>query len=166
MSQICRMADALDAGARRKRRVHQHHGGTQVRQIIGDGLRVVTGNRRIWEQPREQPGADGGDLVQMQRAAGVLAERTFVHDGEHASAGRGLLSRPLPFRLFEQGTPGERGVSAIPAMNRRADSRRCHGLARCVRRRSRRVGCPFARAPHLDGSPAQLAVYGPHIAGR
>ena len=37
VTQIRLMADALDPGARRKRRVHQHHSGTQVRQIIGDG---------------------------------------------------------------------------------------------------------------------------------
>ena len=43
------------------------------------------------EQSGKQPGADGGDLVQVQgRAAGVLAERAFGHDGEHAGAGRGL----------------------------------------------------------------------------
>ena len=95
MAQIRLMADARDTGARRKRRVHQHHGGTQVRQIIGDGLRVVTGDRRVLEQSREQGGADGGDLVQVQgisrtRAIAALAERAFGHDGEHAGAGRGL----------------------------------------------------------------------------
>ena len=90
MTQIRVMTDALDPGARRKGRVHQHHGGTQVRQIIGDGLRVVTGDRCIWEQSGKQLGPSGRDFVQMQRAAGVLAERAFGHDGEHAGAGRGL----------------------------------------------------------------------------
>ena len=95
MAQIRVMADALDPGACRKRRVHQHHGGTQARQIIGDGLGVVTGDRRVREQSGKQPGANGGDLVQVQgiprtRAIGALAERAFGHDGEHAGASRGL----------------------------------------------------------------------------
>ena len=43
VAQIRVMTGALDPGARRKRRVHENDGGMQVRQIIGDGLRVVTG---------------------------------------------------------------------------------------------------------------------------
>ena len=95
VTQIRIMAGALNPGACRKRRVHQHHCGTQARQIIGDGLRVVTGDRRVLEQSGEQPGADGGNLVQVQgiprsRVIGALAEGAFGHDGEHAGAGRGL----------------------------------------------------------------------------
>ena len=95
VTQIRVVTDALDPGACRKRRVHQHHGGLQVRQIIGDGLRVVTGDRRVREQSGKQPGADGPELVQVQgiprsRVIGALAEGAFGHDGEHAGAGRGL----------------------------------------------------------------------------
>ena len=95
VTQIRVVTVALDPGARRKRRVHQHHGGTQARQIIGDGLRVVTSDRRVLEQSGKQPGADGGDLVQVQgiprtRAIAALAEGAFGHDGEHAGAGGGL----------------------------------------------------------------------------
>ena len=95
VTQIRVMTGALDPGARRKRRVHQHHGGPQARQIIGDGLRVVAGHRCVREQSREQTGADGGDLVQVQgiprsRVIGALAERAFGHDGEHAGTGRGF----------------------------------------------------------------------------
>ena len=95
MTQIRLMADALDPGACRKRRVHQHHGGTQVREIIGNGLGVVAGDRRIWEQSGKQPGTGGPELVQVQgiprsRVIGALADGAFGHDGEHAGAGRGL----------------------------------------------------------------------------
>ena len=90
VAQIHVVTDALDPGARRKRRVHENDGGTQARQIIGDGLGVVTGHRRILKQSGKQPGPGGRDFVQMQRAAGVLAEGALGHDGEHAGAGRGL----------------------------------------------------------------------------
>ena len=95
VTQIRVVTGALDPGARRERRVHQHHGGMQVRQIVADGLRVVAGDRRVREQSSKQPGADGGDLVQVQgiprsRVICALAERAFGHDGEHAGAGRGL----------------------------------------------------------------------------
>ena len=66
MTQIRVMADALDPGACRKRRVHQHHGGMQAGQIVGDGLGVVAGDRRVREQSSKQPGANGGNLVQVQ----------------------------------------------------------------------------------------------------
>ena len=55
----------------------------------------MTGDRRILKQSGKQPGADGGNLVQVQgiprsRVIGALAEGAFGHDGEHAGAGRGL----------------------------------------------------------------------------
>ena len=55
----------------------------------------MTCDRRILKQSGKQPGADGGDLVQVQgiprsRAIAVLAEGAFGHDGEHSGAGRGL----------------------------------------------------------------------------
>ena len=90
MAQIRVVTGALNPGARRKRRVHQHHCGTQARQIIGDGLCVVAGDWCVLEQSGKQPGTDGGDFVQVQRAARVLAERALGHDGEHAGTGRGL----------------------------------------------------------------------------
>ena len=95
VAQIRLMADALDPGACRKRRVHQHHGGMQAGQIVADGLGVVAGDRRVREQSSKQPGADGGNLVQVQgiprtRAIAALAEGALGHDGEHAGAGRGL----------------------------------------------------------------------------
>ena len=95
MTQIRVVTDALDPGACRKRRVHQHHGGLQVREIIGDGLGVVAGDRRVREQSSKQPGANGGNLVQVQgiprtRAIAALAEGALGHDGEHAGTRRGL----------------------------------------------------------------------------
>ena len=50
VTQIRLMADALDPGACRERRVHQHHGGMQAGQIVADGLGVVAGDRRVREQ--------------------------------------------------------------------------------------------------------------------
>ena len=50
VAQIHVMTDAPDPGACRKRRVHQHHCGTQAGQMIGDGLCVMTGHRRVREQ--------------------------------------------------------------------------------------------------------------------
>ena len=95
VAQIRLMADALDPGACRERRVHQHHGGMQAGQIVADGLGVVAGDRRVREQSSTQPGANGGDLVQVQglprsRAIAVLAEGALGHDGEHAGTRRGL----------------------------------------------------------------------------
>ena len=50
VAQIRLMADALDPGACRERRVHQHDGGMQAGQIVADGLGVVAGDRRVREQ--------------------------------------------------------------------------------------------------------------------
>ena len=40
------MADALDSGARREGRVHQHHGGTQLRQPVPDQVRAMGSTQR------------------------------------------------------------------------------------------------------------------------
>ena len=87
--QIDVMADALDPGARREGRVHQDHGGTQLGQPVTDGLRVVAGDGASRKEAGEEAGADGGELVEVQRA-GVLAERELRHDGQHAGARRGF----------------------------------------------------------------------------
>ena len=88
MVQIGVMADALHAGAGREGRVHQHHGGTQLRQAVPDGLRVVAGDGAARKQAREKAGAGGGDLVEVQRAGGLVAERKLRHDRQHAGARR------------------------------------------------------------------------------
>ena len=86
--QIDVMADALDTGADRERRVHQHHGGTQLGQAVADRLRVVAGDRAARKQPGEEAGADGGDLVEVQRAGGPVAKRELRHHRQHAGACR------------------------------------------------------------------------------
>ena len=42
------------------------------------------------EHPGQKPGAGCGDLVEMERPAGLLTERTRSHDREHAGAGGGF----------------------------------------------------------------------------
>ncbi len=88
--QIDVMTDALDAGAGREGRVHQHHGGAQLGQPVPDRLRVVAGHRAARKQAREEAGADGGDLVEVQCAGGPVAKRKLRHDGQHAGARRGF----------------------------------------------------------------------------
>ena len=66
-------------------------------QEVGEGLGVVAGDGGAGKQPREQAGADRCDLVQIQPAGGVLAERALRHHGEHPGAGAGLqhdIARP------------------------------------------------------------------------
>ena len=90
MAQIRVVAGAPDPGARRKRRVHQHHGGMQAGQPVGDGLGVERGHHGFWKQPGQKPGACPGVFIEMQFAGGGIAECALGHDGEHAGAGRGL----------------------------------------------------------------------------
>ena len=66
MAQIGVVADAVDPRRRRERRVHQHDRRPEAGQEVGEGLGVVAGDGGAGKQPREQPGADGRDLVQMQ----------------------------------------------------------------------------------------------------
>ena len=86
--QIDVMADALDTGAGREGRVHQHHGGPQLRQAVPDRLRVVAGDRAAGEEAGEEARAGGGDLVEVQRAGGPVAKRELRHHRQHAGACR------------------------------------------------------------------------------
>ena len=90
VAQVGVVADAVHTGAGRERRVHQDDSGTETGQVVGDGLGVVAGDRSGGEQPGQKPGAGCGDLVEMKRPAGLLAERAFSHDREHAGAGGGF----------------------------------------------------------------------------
>ena len=47
-------------------------------------------DRSDGEHPGQKPGAGCGDLVEMKRPAGLLAERAFGHDREHAGASGGF----------------------------------------------------------------------------
>ena len=139
--QIDVMTDALDPGARREGRVHQHHGGPQLGQAVPDRLRVVSGHRAAWEEPGEEARADGGDFVEVQRAGDSGAKRELRHHCQHPGAGRG----------FEHDVAG-------------TDHR---GLQRGVGERQRRrellipellLRAPgSARAPGTRGSPACAA---------
>ena len=83
-------ARAPDAGTGREGRVHQDHAGPQAGQPVGDRFGVVAGERRVGEQAGEQPGPGFGDLVEMEGAGTVLAERAARHDRQHPGAGRGF----------------------------------------------------------------------------
>ena len=56
---------------------------------------------RAGEQAGQEPGTGGGDLVQVEGAAGVIAERARSHHREHAGSGGG----------FEDGIAGPDGGS-------------------------------------------------------
>ena len=97
VAQIGVVADAFDSRRCRERRVHQHDGRPDARQKVGQRLGVVAGDGGAGEEPREKPGADRCDFVQMQVAGGDLAERALRHHREHAGAGAGLqhdVARP------------------------------------------------------------------------
>ena len=74
MAQIGVVADAVDPRRRRERRVHQHDRRTDGGQEVGEGLGVVAGDDGAGKQAREQPGADGRYLVQMQVSGGAASE--------------------------------------------------------------------------------------------
>ena len=90
MAEIGVVADAVDARRRGKRRVHQHDGGPDIMEPVGDGFRVEGGSDRLREQMGQEAGARGGVFVEMEIAPGLGAHRAFGHDREHAGAGRGL----------------------------------------------------------------------------
>ena len=90
VAQIGVVADAVDPGGCRERRVHEHDAGTQAGQEVGDGFGVVAGDARIGKERGEQPGAGIGDLVEMEMAGRAVAERALRHDGQHPGAGGGL----------------------------------------------------------------------------
>ena len=99
VAQIGPGASAAHAGGGRERRVHQHSGGAESAQELRGGPGVVAGDRRGREQSLQDPGADGGDLVQMQAAFGLGPQGAGGHDGEHAGPGGG----------FEHGIAGADG---------------------------------------------------------
>ena len=90
MAQIGVVADAVDPRRRRERRVHQHDRRPDAGQEVGEGLGVVAGDGGAGKQPREQPGADGRYLVQMQVSGGAAPHGALRHHGEHAGPCRGL----------------------------------------------------------------------------
>ena len=110
VTQIRVMADALDPGACRKRRVHQHHGGMQARQIVADGLGVVAGDRRVREQSSKQPGADGGNLVQVQ---GIPRSRAILRLPRAHSAM--TASMPVPAEGSSTMSPGRMAAACSAA---------------------------------------------------
>ena len=73
----------IDIGAGRERRVHRHHGGAESRQVVADGLAVVAADGSLREQALQQPGAGGGDLVEVRRGR----PRALGHRRQHACAG-------------------------------------------------------------------------------
>ena len=90
MAQVGVLAGAVHAGACRERRVHQNHGGTERRQAVAQGFGVVASDGRAGEEAGQEPGAGGGDLVQVEGAGGAIAERARGHHREHAGAGGGF----------------------------------------------------------------------------
>ena len=56
MAQIGVVADAVDPGGCRERRVHEHDGGTQARQEVGDGFGVVAGDARVGKRTERTEG--------------------------------------------------------------------------------------------------------------
>ena len=90
MAQIGVVADAGNARRCGERRIHEHHGGPDARQMVGDVLGVVAGDAGAGKEPAEEPGAGVGDLVQMKCAVGLVPECALRHDGQHAGAGGGF----------------------------------------------------------------------------
>ena len=84
------VADAVHTGARREGRVHEDDSGTQVGQMVPDRLGVVTSDGGAGEQAGQQPGAGGGDLVEVERPGGIVAEGACGHHRQHAGAGGGF----------------------------------------------------------------------------
>ena len=66
VAQVGIVADTVHAGARREGRVHQDHGGPQLRQAVPDRLGVVAGDGNAGKKPDEKPGPGDGDLVEVQ----------------------------------------------------------------------------------------------------
>ena len=68
----------------------------------------MAGDGSAGEQPGEEAGADGGELVEVKRV-GVLAEGELRHDGQHAGARRGFEHHVAgPDRRGLQSGVGER----------------------------------------------------------
>ena len=58
--------------------------------MVGDVLGVVAGDAGGGKELAEELGAPIRDLVQMERAGGLVAEGALGHDGQHAGAGGGF----------------------------------------------------------------------------
>ena len=84
------VAHAVEVRAARERRVHQHDARVQIGQQVPDVLGVVARDRRVGEAVVQQPRPGGGDLVQVEPAAGVRVDAQRGQRGEHAGAGRRL----------------------------------------------------------------------------
>ena len=50
------MPDAGDARRRGERRVHEDDVRPDAREVVGDGLGVVAGDARLWEETGEEAG--------------------------------------------------------------------------------------------------------------
>ena len=90
MAQIGVVADAVDPRRRRERRVHEHDRRPDGGQEVGEGLGVVAGDGGGGKQAREQPGANGRYLVEMQVFGGPASHGALRHHGQNAGASRGL----------------------------------------------------------------------------
>ena len=90
MTEIGVAGDAVDAGRRRKRRVHQHHGRSDVAQPVGDGLGVERRHDGLREQLRQQAGTGLRIFVEMEIAGDGSAQRALRHHRQHPGAGRRL----------------------------------------------------------------------------
>ena len=90
VAQVRVMAAALDPGADRERRVHQHDRRHEPGQVVGDGLGVASVDGNARKEPFEQAGPRRGEFVEVEPLAGGFAQRTVGHDGEDAGARRGL----------------------------------------------------------------------------
>ncbi len=97
MAQVGVVPGAVDTGRCRERRVHQHHGRTDVVKPVGDGLGVERRHHGLGEQPGQQPRPGLRIFVEMEIAGGGVAQRALRHHRQHAGAGRGLqhdIARP------------------------------------------------------------------------
>ena len=160
MVQIGVMAGAVDAGTGRERRVHQHHGGMQLGQAVPDGLGVLAGDGCAGEQAGKQPGAGGGNLVEVECPGRICAEGALRHHREHAGAGRG----------FEHDVAGPDGGSlkgGVGERQRRRELLQPKLLLGAARLRGLQGGEALQHAEHGGGSLGSgtgLAPHGPSIA--
>ena len=81
--------------------------GRRSGQIIGDGLGVVAGDRRVLEQSGKQPGADGGNLVQVQGRA-----RMACLPSAHSAM---TASMPVPAEGSSTMSPGRMAAACSAA---------------------------------------------------
>ena len=68
VTQIGVVPVAGNARRRGERRVHENDVRPDPREVIGDGLGVVTGDARVREETGEEAGPGVRDLVQEERA--------------------------------------------------------------------------------------------------